>query len=169
MKKMLLLVILLVLSIVATTTGLYLAHLFDINIWGNVNVEEPTIIESDIELNIDREVGSKIYELGVVNIPKNISMQIKGELRDYKGDIKLVLNGILELKSKEKIYRINMPCLININEPCYRVAMIIPGYDAPLTVVSARYNVTLTLSWKASGKGSFYLKLVGSYSEGSLT
>lgn len=169
MKKILLLAILLVLSILATVTGLVLVHLFDIDIWGSVNVSKPTIIESDIELNIDSEVGSKVYDLGVVDIPKNISMQVKGELLDYKGDIKLALNGILELKSKEKIYRINMPCLISINEPCYRVAMIIPGYDAPLTVVSGRYNVTLTLSWKASGKGSFHLKLVGSYSEGSLT
>lgn len=163
MKKIMFPVIALILSIVVTASSLYLAYILDIDVFGNINVRKPSIIERDIELNIDSEVGSKIYELGVIDIPRNISMQIKGELLSYKGNIKLLLNGILELKSEKISYRINMPCLASINESCYRVTMIIPGYDVPLTVVAGKYSVTLVLSWKADGVGNFHFKLVGFY------
>lgn len=166
MKKILIIIVLLtILSIAIVLASSYLTYLLDINIKGFVNVDENTIIKSDIVLYIDREEGSKIYELGTINIPRNMSIQIKRELVNYEEQIKLILGGVLELKSEKENYKITMPCLVNINEQCYRIAAIIPGYDVPLNIASGKYNVSLILTWKASGRGSFYLKLIGVYSD----
>lgn len=37
--------------------------------------------------------------------------------------------------------------------------MIIPGYDRPMKVEPGTYNVTMILSWRASGRGEFDLTI----------
>jgi len=72
----------------------------------------------------------------------------------------LSLSGRIRLESSKKAYEISMPCILVIDASCPRVTVIIPGYDAPLTVEPGRYILTIELSWKEardSGKVSLTL------------
>lgn len=141
-----------------------MTKVLDVRITGYVDVSKPMVIERDIYLNITSEMGSAAFHLGVVKVPAG-DIQVKGYVEEYRGDLKLLLSGLLELKSENTSYKINMPCLVSIGEPCYRVAMVIPGFDAPLTIREGEYNVTLTLSWYATGQGVFRLRISGVFNE----
>jgi len=72
----------------------------------------------------------------------------------------LSLSGRVRLESGEKTYEISMPCILFPASSCPRITMIIPGYDAPLTIESGRYLLTFELSWREardSGKVSLML------------
>ena len=144
----------------ALVAGLILTKILDVRIAGYVNVPGPTVIEREIHLNISSETGSATFKLGTVKLPAG-EFQVKGYLEEYRGDLKLLLSGSLVLKSENAVYEISMPCLASIDEPCYRVAMIIPGYDAPLLMKEGNYDIALTLNWHASGQGAFRLKITG--------
>lgn len=165
MKKALLCFIALLTVIAIVVLGLHVINVLNINVKGTVNVITPSVIERDIELNITVEKGSKVLNLGVVEIPGNGTVQVKAQLLEYSGDLRLLLNGAIEMKSESKYYKINMPCLASINEPCYRITMVMPGYDEPMPIEEGRYNVTLIVEWTASGAGSFYLRITGTYRE----
>lgn len=165
MRKALFYLITLLLVISIVVLGLHVVNVFNINVKGTVNVIAPSVMEHDIELNITAEKGSKTFDLGVVEIPGNGTIQIKAQLLEYSGDLRLLLSGVIEMKSESKSYKINMPCLVNINEPCYRIMVVTPGYDEPMPIEKGRYNVTLILEWVAGGTGNFCLKITGIYRE----
>lgn len=72
----------------------------------------------------------------------------------------LSLSGRVWLESSKKTYEINMPCILVLDSSCPRITMIIPGYDAPLTIESGRYLLTVELSWKeARDRGKVSLML----------
>jgi hypothetical protein len=69
----------------------------------------------------------------------------------------LSLSGKIRLESSKKTYEISMPCILVIDASCPRITMIIPGYDAPLTIEPGRYILTIELGWREardSGKVS---------------
>lgn len=157
-------ILLVALASSAVVAGLAVLNILNVRISGYVNVPGSTVIEREIKLNITSETGSVMFNLGTVKLPAG-EFQVKGYLEDYEGDLKLTLNGALVLKSNATTYEINMPCLASIGETCYRATVIIPGYDAPVTIKEGAYNVTLTLSWHAMGQGVFRLRIVGNFTE----
>lgn len=152
---------------VATATLAYAAlivkNVLEVNIEGTVNVPpNPTAV--DVELNIDKKEGEKTVNLGNINIPAG-NLLVKPNLTEREGDFDLALSGVLVLESSKRTYRISMPCLASAGGACYRILMVIPGYDIPLSIEEGVYNVTLTLRWTAEGTGKFRLKLILQYSE----
>ncbi|MCC6016623.1 MAG: hypothetical protein LM582_06245 [Desulfurococcaceae archaeon] len=163
-----LVILLITVAISISVSALYIKNLIDINIRGVVDVNKNIFLNIDLDLIINSKSGSKIFDLGFVKIPKNGSIQIKSELLEYSGDLKLVLNGLIEFKSSNRSYRISMPCIASVNQPCYRVLMVIPGYDIPMNIENGVYNVSLTLEWSAEGSGKFYLKIFAIYSDNEI-
>lgn len=152
--------------VVLATVSTYAAvetfrNLLNISVGGVVNVPstglgtEPSF---NIKLNITTAEGEEVFNLGQVELPPG-PIIVKRELVNFEGSFTLVLSGELFLESSNGSYLIRMPCLLSLGEPCYRVLVLIPGYDAPLDVVGGRYNTTLRLRWLAKGTGSFHLRL----------
>lgn len=145
------------------SAALIVRNVLEVNIEGTVNVP-PNYMVVDAELNIDRKEGEKTISLGNLNIPAG-NLLVKPNLTEREGDFNLALSGVLVLESSERTYRIPMPCLVSAGGTCYRILMMIPGYDAPLSVEEGVYNATLTLRWTAEGAGKFRFKLILQYSE----
>lgn len=153
-------VILATLIIVSTliSTALYVRNLLEVYLDGVVSVKPSTRVV-DVELNVDSVVGEKLIDLGSIYVPAG-SVIVRSELVSYEGNFTLILSGELLLESNERSYRILMPCLASIGGHCYRIMMLIPGYDVPLTVSEGFYNSTLLVRWSAEGVGRFRLKLM---------
>lgn len=169
MRKETFMCITLVVIVIATaslaTIALHLRYILEVNVRGTVDVKSnATVI--DVNIDIDDRRGEKIINLGNVYIPRGNTI-VKADLVSYEGNFTLLLNGELQLDSAIYSYRIAMPCLVAIGEPCYRILMVIPGYDTPLTIEEGVYNTTFIMRWDASGTGSFHLKLLLEYSEAS--
>lgn len=150
-----------VVSAALTSAALIIRNVFEVSIEGIVNVP-PTGAVMDIELNVDEKEGERVINLGVFNIPAG-SIIVRPNLTRREGSFAIVLGGELTLKSDKHVYRILMPCLMSVGKPCYRIMMLIPGYDTPLNVEEGVYNATLTLRWTAEGSGKFRLKLTLEY------
>lgn len=159
--------IILVVAVIATaslmTMALQLKYIFEVNVRGTVNVKSNVTV-IDVDIDIDDRRGEKIVNLGNVYIPRGNTI-VKADLISYEGNFTLLLSGVLQLDSTMHSYRIAMPCLVAIGEPCYRILMVIPGYDVPLTTEEGVYNVTFIMQWHASGTGRFHLKLLLEHSE----
>lgn len=113
----------------------------------------------DINLVVDKESGVVLYDLGRVEIP-NGSVIVEVALLEREGNFSIVVNGVLTLKSENRVYTINMPCAIVIGAPCFRIMMLIPGWDEPMPIEGGVYDVSLKLMWeRASGEGKFHAKL----------
>ncbi|MEM1983532.1 MAG: hypothetical protein QXZ63_07750 [Sulfolobales archaeon] len=143
--------------------ALYVRSLLEVNLKGVVDVK-PNIKVVDVEFSIDDGVGEKLIDLGNIHIPAG-NVIIRSKLVSYEGNFTLILSGELMLESNTSSYRVLMPCLANIGDNCYRIMMLIPGYDAPLPVSEGDYNAALTIRWSAEGVGRFHLKLVLEFSE----
>lgn len=167
-RRVLIYVILAVLlsaTVLMTALALYVKNILEVDIRGTVNVKS-TIRVVDVKLDIDSVEGVKNIDLETIYIPKG-RIVVRSELISYKGNITVIMSGTLQLNSQSNSYRILMPCLMSIGEPCIRIAMIIPGYDEPLDIEGGVYSTTLTLSWTASGLGEFHLRLYIEHSEAS--
>ncbi|MCS7111406.1 MAG: hypothetical protein N3D82_05030 [Ignisphaera sp.] len=167
MKKIpvhVILALLLVTVVVLAAAALYVRSILEIDVKGSVDVKPSTTVV-DVKLDIYSREGEEVITLGTINIPTRGSVIARSKLVNYEGNITLVISGELQLDSHSRQYRIVMPCLASIGEPCYRIAVIIPGYDEPLDIEEGAYNATLVLRWIASGLGKFHLKLYLGYSE----
>lgn len=144
-------------ALAAVVMAVALSPLLEVGIEGVVDVP-PRLKAVDIKLVIDREKGTASFDLGEVAVPKG-SILAKAVLVSHEGEFGASVSGVLTLESGERVYRIAMPCAIAIGEPCYRVMVLIPGYDTPLPVEEGAYRATLNLSWVARGWGRFYARL----------
>lgn len=111
-----------------------------------------------VDVKVDDHEGSSSYLLGRVILPSTC-LVVKPELTSHDKNLTLVVSGTLILRSSNASYLINMPCMIVVGEPCYRVMMLIPGYDTPLCIESSEYDLELTMTWRTSDKGSFIVNL----------
>jgi len=152
-----LIVITLIILITSTSVVVGVRYLLEVNTVGIINVSN-TVKVVDIKLDINEREGIKTIDLGSIKIPSG-NIQVRSKLVSYEGNFSILLNGELILKSDNMTYRILMPCLLSIEESCYRVMMLIPGYDSPLKIDEGLYEVVLTLRWLANGYGIFNLKL----------
>ncbi len=132
--------------------------LFKVEVTVNVPTSPETI---RITLDINTSKGSKTYK-DIARIVASQDTEIVFKLLDAKteGDFSVAISGQAVLKGENKSYTIDMPCLYVVNTTCYRIQMLIPGYDQPLHLPKGEYNVTLTLNWtNAEGKGVLVLEL----------
>ena len=161
MKTLSLVLVLLV--AVSTVAGTYLlAHYLKVfEIHGIVNVErvnETKYTTIEVTVNITEPEGSKVLRnIAILNIGNTSRIQFVVLKKEVEGDVKITLNGRAILESPSGKYKISMPCLLSEGYACYRIQTVIPGYDIPLEVEPGTYNVTLILSWRAEGKGTFHL------------
>lgn len=159
--------IILMVAVIATaslvTIALQLKYILEVNVRGTVNVKSNVTV-IDVDIDIDDRRGEKIVNLGNVYISRGNTI-VKADLVSYEGNFTLLLSGELQLDSTTNSYRIAMPCLVAIGEPCYRILMVIPGYDVPLTTEEGVYNATFIMRWYAGGTGRFHLRLLLEHSE----
>lgn len=137
----------------AVTVG----YLVVIGIEGVVDVSE--LEEIVVKLDIDTPTGLKKFEnIATISVePEAIRFRVVE--KHVEGNVSIVLNGLAILRGENTTYRIPLPCLLAHGEGCVRVLMLIPGYDVPLPVEPGTYSVDLELSWTASGRGRFLVKL----------
>ncbi len=140
----------------AVALALTLSVLLEVRIEGVVEV--PSVRVLDLRLTVDRERGSETFDLGEVEVPGGM-LRVRLELVGYEGNFSVVSSGVLRLESGERRYEIPMPCAIAIGEPCYRVMIVIPGYDESMPVEGGTYRATLALEWSARGSGRFRARL----------
>ena len=152
-----LIIITLIILVTSTSAVAGVKYLLEVNTVGVINIPNITKV-IDIKVDINEREGVRTINLGSIYIPTG-NIQVKSKLVSYEGNFTLLLSGELILKSDNVTYRILMPCLLNIGESCYRILMLIPGYDSPLKIAEGEYEVTLILKWLASGYGVFNLKL----------
>jgi len=104
-----------------------------------------TPVPISIELSIDKPKGSKVYSnVALLSIPENYCIQFYPHLANITGNVEFTLNGRIVLEPKTptgKKYDILAPC-IAANTPCYRIQMVIPGYDTPLRIAPGDYTVS---------------------------
>jgi len=134
--------------------------LFDIGI--NVYVPEKDIIEViEVKLDIRNASGSVSYpNIAKLYLDRDTRIRFMLLSAEVEGDVMVALNGraILVGVNGDK-YAVSMPCLY-ANIECFRVSMLIPGYDTPMPLPGGIYSVSLELSWYgASGVGMIRLKL----------
>lgn len=167
-KHFLIILLLAVFGGVATATALYHYIVLPmLSIHGEVGVGEPglgvkpSLIE--VRLDIDRPCGVKFFSnIAELVVPENSCIQFKPLLRSIKGSLGLALGGQLLLEpsgGQGATYNISMPCMTAYGLPCYRVQVVIPGYDAPLYIEGGSYKLSLKISWRAMGIGEFIMDL----------
>lgn len=138
---------------------------------GNLsNVEmSPSTINIDLGLVRESE-GSKLYDNIAKLVVKNTSRIIakvseasRPIATNDTSNISLIISGELMLSSGDKQYTIYMPCLYSIGE-CFRILVLIPGYDVPMDIDPGVYDVSLRINWSAQGGGevqvSFTLQII---------
>jgi hypothetical protein len=106
--------------------------------------------------------GELSLELGTLRCDTACWVRFKPRITaSVRGNATLLVSGTLVLKGAQRVrtpegggsvleYKVNMPCLLSLGEPCFRVMVLIPGYDAPMRVEAGEYRVELTLRWHAS-------------------
>ena len=111
--------------------------------------------------------GEAVLELGELRFSNPAFVLFKLVLRVLEGRANFTVSGELTLESAfegeppragSRVYRVLMPCLVEQNMPCYRVMVVIPGYDAPLRVEEGVYRPTLKLSWISTGSASILVE-----------
>lgn len=107
------------------------------------------LVQEKVVLKAGR--GSSAVALGTLKVNSRCALQFKPILvpQIFDEDVNLTVSGVLLLSGVSE-YRVVMPCLLSLGELCFRVLMLIPGYDAPMDVEPGEYNVTLELSWTSS-------------------
>jgi hypothetical protein len=110
-------------------------------------------------VNITAGTGEATLDLGELRL-STVFVLFKPVLRVVEGGANFTVSGELTLESVTGVeppraggraYRVPMPCLLERGEPCFRVLVLIPGYDAPLRVEEGVYRATLKLSWHSTG------------------
>ena len=111
-------------------------------------------------VNITPGSGEATLEVGVISFKAPSFVVFKPVLRVLEGGVNLTVSGVLTLEATPGgepprrgggVYHVAMPCLLAQGAPCYRVMVVIPGYDAPLRVEEGAYRATLKLSWISTG------------------
>lgn len=120
----------------------------------------PSFIE--VELGISAGEGHiELNNISVIEVKTVDSLMFRVVDSRAEGLSSIALSGVARLKSENKSYKIDMPCILHFNSSCPRITVIIPGYDVPLTVDPGKYLLTIEFRWKdASNAGKTYLKIL---------
>ena len=114
-----------------------------------------------LDLNVDSERGSVLFEnVGTLDLGSQAYVKFEAEVVSVNGLDKIVLDGKAILNSAKSKYEVIMPCIYSLNMECYRILMVIPGWDHPLKIEPGKYSLSIKLSWNnAEGKGKIKLKI----------
>ena len=129
-----------------------------INSARNVSREREAFV---LEFSVDFGKGEVFFEnIGIINMESQGSVRLRAEVVSVEGLDRIVLNGKAFLKSDEAEYEILMPCIYSLNAECYRILMVIPGWDQPLRIKPGKYSLSVKLTWaNAEGKGKVKLRI----------
>lgn len=151
-------IILAIIVIITLSIGVYAVSRYYAAFNMHENVKDSYHI-IDLSLNISQE-GSKTFQnITTVEIGDDTSIQFRVLHSEAVGDLKIIVGGRAILESSGKRYVIDVPCMLVKDMPCYRIQMLIPGYDRPLKVEPGTYSVTIAISWRAEGRGFINVKL----------
>ncbi|PUA33655.1 MAG: hypothetical protein B7O98_04385 [Zestosphaera tikiterensis] len=132
--------------------------LFEVNVSVQVPSEENVI---ELKLDVRNSSGSVTYSnVSSLYLDRDVNVMFKLLSAEVNGDVKITLSGQVTLVSDDGIkYVVPMPCLF-ANNGCFRVLMLIPGYDTPMSLPRGKYSISLTLTWYgASGEGIIKLRV----------
>ena len=118
-----------------------------------ISAEGVEMEPAELQLDIAELCSGKEVRVAAVKAEKPVEIQLMAEAktRAAGGNINVV-GGLRARLAGEREYIIDMPCAIATG-PCYRVMMVIPGYDAPLEIAPGRYDLLLSGACTAEGKG----------------
>jgi len=109
-----------------------------------------------VKISINTSLGHReVTSRSIIEVPHTSCIVFRPILVDYYNVDRIVVEGyaILKSLSSNVSYRVYMPCAVIVNTSCFRVQIIIPGYDYPLRIRRGVYEVTYHLSWTANGEG----------------
>ena len=168
-KNLILVLVIAILAVGSIIAGYYmLKERIIFNIIGNVSVPETTqpfeaegIAEITLNLDITEPSGTVVFENTTsIELDQDTYVLFKALSSNVYSNLSLILSGEAIISNSTHSYKISMPCLLSIDKECYRVMMVIPGYDEPMKLPKGRYNITIVLSWnEAEGRGQIELKL----------
>jgi len=110
-------------------------------------------------IHVSGGIGEYEGSLGTISVSDTGLVQFKPSVVFTPAEPTIVMGGFLTLASGYKVYRVAMPCIASIGEPCYRILTLIPGYDAPMQLEAGVYNVTLHLEWNSSEEAECLFKV----------
>ncbi|HWQ17419.1 MAG TPA: hypothetical protein VNL13_06285 [Sulfolobales archaeon] len=161
-------IIVLAISLISIATAYALNNLVGvINIGGTFSlIKKAEMIPSTVNIDlgvISESQGSRSFDniakLVVRNSAKIIAKASPTQgYTPVSGNLSLIINAEMTLSSGNKKYVIQMPCLHSIGE-CYRILVLIPGYDAPMDIDPGEYSVSLKINWTAQGSGNANVNL----------
>ncbi|MEZ0345225.1 MAG: hypothetical protein ABWK01_01570 [Infirmifilum sp.] len=117
--------------------------------------------------------GEETIDLGFISFEATAFVTFRPALKVVEGNANLTISGVLTLegaavrvvtvgsggaynRTLERggggTYRVPMPCLLSLGEPCFRTMVLIPGYDVPLRIEEGAYRAKLTLAWRSTGR-----------------
>lgn len=127
-----------------------------------------TVVRIGKKVQVAAGTGGATLDLGTISFDAPTPAVFKLSMRVDRRDVNLTVSGLLTLEGATtgaeeggvggRSYNISMPCLFSQGEPCYRVMMLIPGYDAPLRIEEGAYRATLALNWRASGEAVLFIE-----------
>jgi len=129
-------------------------------------------LRENVPLSFAAGEGEMTLELGALRCDTPCWVRFKPLITaSVRGNATLLVSGTLVLKGVQRVrtpeeggsvleYRVNMPCLLSAGEPCFRVTVLIPGYDAPMRIEAGDYQAELTLRWHASAAAEGLLERV---------
>ncbi len=158
-KNLILVSVIAILIIGSIITGYYMLKegiIFDII--GDVSVPKTEIT---LNLDITKPNGTVVFEnITAIELDQDTNIIFKALSSNVHGNLSLILSGEAIISNASRSYKISMPCLLSVDKECYRVMMVIPGYDEPMKLPKGKYNITIVLSWsEAEGSGKIELKL----------
>jgi len=127
-------------------------------------------LKERVPLSFTAGEGEVTLDLGTLRCDAPCWVRFKPRISaSARGNI--TVSGVLVLRGTPRVrapeagggeleYRVSMPCLLSVGEPCFRVMVLIPGYDAPMRIEAGEYRVELTLHWRASAAAEGVLERV---------
>jgi len=103
------------------------------------------------ELTLTAGRGEEVLSLGSINFSESYNVVFRPEVQLLSGNARFILSATLELEGSARSYKVDLPCIAASGMECFRVMMLIPGFDAPMLIEKGVYSARLRVSWQSSG------------------
>jgi len=118
------------------------------------------------ELMLTAGRGEEVLSLGSINFSESSNVVFKPEVQLLSGNARFIMSATLELEGSARSYKVDMPCIAASGMECFRVMVLIPGFDAPMPIEKGVYSARLRVSWQSSG--DIKVKITLRYSLGKM-
>ncbi|MCX8135719.1 hypothetical protein [Pyrobaculum aerophilum] len=108
---------------------------------------------AELQLDLAEICSGKEVRVGAIRAekPVEIKFSVQTATKSAGGNV-TVAGGLKARLVGGQEYVIHMPCAVATG-PCYRIMVIIPGYDAPLEIAPGNYDFYLSGSCTTEGNG----------------